>query len=61
MNDDTAMTEDDWDEYATYWWGPDTDGLYVCDAIESGLMTQFMLAVLDRQNRDTFERQNQND
>ena len=50
MNDDTAMTEDDWDEYATYWWGPDTDGLYVCDAIESGLMTQFILDVLAHQH-----------
>jgi hypothetical protein len=55
------MTEDDWEEYALYWWGPETDGLSVTYAIESGLMTQFMLAVLDRQNQDTFERQNQND
>ena len=46
------MTEDDWDEYALYWWGPDTDGLSVSDAIESGMMTQFILAVTARQNQN---------
>jgi hypothetical protein len=50
MNNDNAMTEDDWDEYATYWWGSETDGLSVTDAIESGLMTQFILDVLENQN-----------
>jgi hypothetical protein len=50
MNNDTAMTEDDWDEYATYWWGAETDELSVTDAIENGLMTQFILDVLAHQH-----------
>ncbi len=44
------MTEDDWDEYATYWWGSETDELSVTDAIQNGLMTQFILDVLAHQH-----------
>jgi hypothetical protein len=37
-------TDDDLDEFATFWWGPDTDTLSVTEAIESGQMTAFIRA-----------------
>jgi hypothetical protein len=43
------MTKDDWDEYAIYWWGPETDGLSIADAIDSGVMTEFILDLLNKQ------------
>jgi len=38
-------TDDDLDEFATFWWGPDTDDLTVTAAIENGQMTAFARAV----------------
>jgi hypothetical protein len=38
-------TDDDLDEFAIFWWGPDTDGLTVTAAIENGQMTAFVRAV----------------
>jgi hypothetical protein len=46
------MTEDDWEEYALYWWGSETDRLSVTYAIESGMMVQFITDVLQRQNQN---------
>jgi len=37
--------DDDLDEFATFWWGPDTDDLTVTAAIENGQMTAFVRAV----------------
>jgi hypothetical protein len=38
-------TDDDLDEFATFWWGPDIDTLSVTEAIENGQMTAFIRAV----------------
>jgi hypothetical protein len=37
-------TDDDLDEFATFWWGPETDALSVAEAIENGQMTAFVRA-----------------
>jgi hypothetical protein len=39
-------TDDDLDEFATFWWGPETDDLTVATAIENGQMTAFVRAVV---------------
>jgi hypothetical protein len=41
-------TDDDLDEFATFWWGPETDNLTVTEAIENGQMTAFIRAVSSR-------------
>jgi len=38
-------TDDDLDEFSTFWWGPDTDNLTVAEAIENGQMTAFIRAM----------------
>ena len=38
-------TDDDLNEFATFWWGPETDNLMVTEAIENGQMTEFIRAV----------------
>ena len=37
---------DEFDEFATYWWGPETEDLYIADMIENGMMAKFARAVL---------------
>ena len=43
----TELSHDDdgLDEFATFWWGPETDKLTVTEAIESGQMTAFIRTV----------------
>jgi hypothetical protein len=43
------MTEDDWSEWALYWWGPDADELTIGDTLDSGSMGDFIEAVLSQQ------------
>ena len=38
-------TDDDLDEFAVFWWGPEPDTLTITEAIESGQMTAFIRAV----------------
>ena len=38
-------SDDDLDEFATFWWGAETDNLTVAEAVESGQMTAFVRAV----------------
>ncbi len=40
-----SHSDDGLDEFATFWWGPETDKLTVAEAIESGQMTAFIRAV----------------
>ena len=40
-----SHTDDDLDEFAVFWWGPDPDTLTVTEAIESGQMTAFIRAI----------------
>lgn len=35
------------DEFATYWWGPETENLYIEDMVENGTMAKFARAVLE--------------
>ena len=39
-------TDEELDEFATYWWGPETDERTVSDVIECGSMSAFARAVL---------------
>jgi len=39
------QSDDDLDEFATFWWGAETDNLTVAEAVESGQMTAFVRAV----------------
>ena len=39
-------TDDDLDEFANFWWGPETDDLTVATAIENGQMTAFVRAIV---------------
>ena len=41
------MTDDEFDELATFWWGPDTDERTVTDVIECGSMAAFARYVLE--------------
>ena len=43
------MTEDDWNEWALYWWGPDADELTIGDTLDSGSMGDFIEAMLNKQ------------
>jgi hypothetical protein len=38
---------DVFDEFATYWWGPETENLYIEDMVENGTMAKFARAVLE--------------
>jgi hypothetical protein len=40
-----SHTDDDFDEFAIFWWGSETDSLTVTEAIESGQMSSFIRAV----------------
>jgi hypothetical protein len=40
-----SHSDDGLDEFATFWWGPETDNLTIAEAIESGQMTAFIRAV----------------
>jgi hypothetical protein len=40
-----SHNDDGLDEFAIFWWGPETDNLTVAEAIESGQMTAFIRAV----------------
>lgn len=42
-----AGDTDAFDEFATYWWGPETENLYIEDMVENGTMARFARAVLE--------------
>jgi hypothetical protein len=41
----SELSDDDLDEFAIFWWGPENDDLAVSEAIESGQMTAFIRAL----------------
>ena len=43
-----TLTDDDLDEFALFWWGSDVDERTVSDVLESGSVTAFARAVLNR-------------
>lgn len=43
------------DEFAIYWWGPETDERSVSDVIECGSMAAYARAVLARWGRPAIE------
>jgi len=43
-----APTDEELDEFAVFWWGPDTDERTVTDVIECCSMTAYVRAVLAR-------------
>jgi hypothetical protein len=48
-------TDEELDEFAIYWWGPETDERSVSDVIESGSMAAFAQAALARWGRPAIE------
>ena len=44
------MTDDDLDELAIYWWGPNTDDCTVTEVIECGSMAAFARFILETSN-----------
>jgi hypothetical protein len=48
-------TDEELDEFAIYWWGPETDARLVSDVIEWGGMAAFARAVLARWGRPAIE------
>jgi hypothetical protein len=40
-----VLSDDDLDEFAVFWWGPEADELNIAEAIENGQMTTFVRAV----------------
>ena len=43
-----TLTDDDLDEFALFWWGSDVDERTVSDVLDSGSVTAFARAVLNR-------------
>jgi hypothetical protein len=48
-------TNEELDEFAIYWWGPETDESLVSDVIECGSMVAYARAVLARWGRPAIE------
>jgi hypothetical protein len=48
-------TNEELDEFAIYWWGPETDESLVSDVIECGSMVAYARAVLARYGRPAIE------
>jgi hypothetical protein len=48
-------TDEELDEFAIYWWGPETDESLVSDVIECGSMVAYARAVLARYGRPAIE------